>query len=283
MNDNTRLILERIRKLPEHALTTSMRSPRGTFERSFKGALLADYAAMHGLTPAPSPNGPANYYFVATAEDGFKVSLSFTEVSTHSSSKQVLLAWEQDGEPLRVGVRLVVPGDDLGGRSILGVAGLELKSVESEMSDLRPESSAFELRGLVERPQRFDLGALSRFATEDIETLPATGHGDFLQPSRHYSGVSLFTLLEDAGMKLNPAINEDILRKVVVARSTDGYGIAIAAGEIEPRFMAGDVIVATACEGKPLAEDGRFRLVVPYDKVIGRAVKCLASIELIEA
>jgi DMSO/TMAO reductase YedYZ molybdopterin-dependent catalytic subunit len=283
MNENTSLILERIRKLPEHALTTSMRSPRGTFERSFKGALLADYAAMHGMTPEPSPNGPANYYFVATAEDGFNVALSYTEVSTRSSEKQVLLAWEQDGDPLRVGVRLVVPGDDLGGRSILGVADLELKSVESGIADVRPESSAFELRGLVERPQRFDLNALARFAAKDIETAPATGHGDFLQPSRRYTGVPLFTLLEDAGMKLDPAINEDILRKVVVVRSTDGYGVVIAAGEIEPRFMSGDVIVATACEGQPLGDDGHFRLVVPYDKVIGRAVKCLASIELIEA
>jgi DMSO/TMAO reductase YedYZ molybdopterin-dependent catalytic subunit len=283
MNDRTSEILERIRKLPEHALKTSMRSPRGTFERSFRGALLADYAAMHGLTPVPSPSGPANYYFVATAQDGFKAALSYTEVATKSSGKQVLLAWEQDGEPLKVGVRLVVPGDDLGGRSILGLAELELKAVESEASDMRPESSAFDLRGLLERPRRLDLEALERFAKTDVETVPATGHGDYLQHSRRYGGVPLWALLEDAGMQLNAAINEDILRKVVVARSTDGYAVAIAAGEIEPRFMAGEVIVATSMDGRPLGDDGRFRLVVPYDRVIGRAVKCLASIELIEA
>jgi DMSO/TMAO reductase YedYZ molybdopterin-dependent catalytic subunit len=282
MDHNASLILERIRRLPAHSLTTSMRSPRGSFERSFKGALLADYAASYGLAPEPSPNGPANYYFVVTAEDGFKVALSFTEVDPTSSGKQILLAYEQDGELIRAGVRLVVPGDDLGGRSIAGLANIELKSVPAGVPGVRPPSSSFELRGLVARPRRFDTEALRRFETKDIETVPAMGH-DQLHASRNYTGVPLFTLLDDAGMQLDAAINEDILGKVVVARSSDGYAVVIAAGEIEPRFMAGNVIVATASEGRTLGDDGPFRLVVPYDKVIGRAVKSLASIDLIEA
>src|SRR3954453_4319939 len=132
MNEETSLILERIRKLPAHELSTPMRSPRGTFQRSFKGALLADYAAMHGMDPDTKPPvGPGNHYFVATAEDGFRVVLSYSEVAPRSSGKEVLLAFEQDGEAIRAGVRLVVPGDDLGGRSIGGVAQIELMSAVS--------------------------------------------------------------------------------------------------------------------------------------------------------
>src|SRR6266498_2041874 len=155
MEQNTGLILERIRKLPAHQLSIAMRSPRGSFERSFKGALLYDYAAMHGLMPHPAPPlGPGNFYFLATAEDGFKVVLSFSEVAPRSSSKQVLLVYEQDGEPIRAGVRLVVPGDDLGGRSIGGVADIELKSAPSNPSGARPESSFIELGGLLEHTRR---------------------------------------------------------------------------------------------------------------------------------
>jgi DMSO/TMAO reductase YedYZ molybdopterin-dependent catalytic subunit len=277
-------MLELLRSLPEYSLTTSMRSPRGTFQRSFKGALLHDYAARTGLVPNPSPpTGPGNFYYVATAEDGFKVALSFAEVAPRSSGKQVLLAYEQDGEPLRVGVRLVVPGDDLGGRSILGVTALELRSVESKPAGVRQRSSKLELGGLLEQPQRLDARALAGFDQVDVETLPTPRHGNHVEPSRRYSGVSVFQLLERSGMRLDPEINEDVLRKVVVATSTDGFAALIAAGEIEPRFMAGQVIVATARDGEPLDQDGAFRLVVPYDKVVGRAVKSLAKIELIQA
>jgi DMSO/TMAO reductase YedYZ molybdopterin-dependent catalytic subunit len=283
VNQHTGLILERIRKLPAHELAIAMRSPRGTFERSFKGALLYDYAAMHGLLPSPAPPlGPGNFYFLTTAEDGFKVVLSFSEVAPRSSHKQVLLAYEQDGEPIRAGVRLVVPGDDLGGRSIGGVADIELKSAPSTPSAVRPESSFIDLQGLLHNKGRLDARALSRLTVRDVETLPTPRHGGRTEPSRRYSGVSLFALLEHAGMKLDDSINEDVLRKVIVARSTDGYATVVSTGEIEPRFMAGEVIVATSCDGEPLTEDGQFRLVVPYDKLIGRAVKCLTSIELIE-
>ncbi len=284
MNEQTSLILERIRKLPAHELTTPMRSPRGTFQRSFKGALLSDYAAMHGLVPVlKPPAGPGNYYFLATAEDGFKVVLSFSEVAPRSSGKQVLLAYEQDGEAIRAGARLVVPGDDLGGRSIGGVAQIELKSAASEPSGVRPDSTFVEMRGLLDKTGRMDAAALASFEHVEVETLPTPRHDRPDEPSRRYRGVLLFTLLQDSGMQLDDSINEDILRKVVIARSTDGYAAVVSPGEIEPRFMAGQVIVATSCEGRPLADDGQFRLVVPYDKVIGRAVKSLASIELVQA
>src|SRR6266545_418609 len=185
MSQNTGLILDRIRELPAHELTTAMRSPRGTFQRSFKGALLYDYAAMHSLLPFPAPPlGPGNFYFLATAEDGFTVVLSFSEVAPRSSTKQVLLAYEQDGEPIRAGVRLVVPGDDLGGRSIGGVADIKLKSAPSNPSGVRPESSFIELQGLLENRRRIDAAALSRLPSRDVETLPTPRQGGQMEPSR---------------------------------------------------------------------------------------------------
>jgi DMSO/TMAO reductase YedYZ molybdopterin-dependent catalytic subunit len=277
-------MLDRLRGLPQHDLTMSMRSPRGTFQRSFKGALLSDYAAAVGLLPRPAPPiGPGNFYFLATAADGFKVAMSYSEVAPRSSGKQVLLAYEQDGEPVRAGVRLVVPGDDLGGRSIVGVESLELRSVESIPHADRPVSAQLKLGGLLERPQTLDAGALAALDQVEVETMPTPRHGGGMMPPRRYRGVPLFHLLERTGMKLDPDINEDVLSKVVVARGSDGLAAVVAAGEIEPRFMAGQVIVATSCDGLPLAEDGQFRLVVPYDKVIGRSLKCLTAIDLIQA
>jgi DMSO/TMAO reductase YedYZ molybdopterin-dependent catalytic subunit len=285
VNERPAAILEVIRALPEQTLTATLRSPRGSSTRTFKGALLSDYARAMGLIPKPPSIGFANYYFVATAEDGFRISLAYFEVTPRATEKRVLLAYEQDGEPLRVGVRLVVPGDDLGGRSIMGVAEVELRSVPSVAAqEHRPESEAVVLSGLFQRPVRLSVDDLARFPNLEVETLPTPRHGGVTVQPRRYQGALLWDVIEQAGPLVDENINEDILRKLIVARSTDGCGAVIAPGEVDPRFMAGDVLIATACEGRPLGQDeGRFRLIVPYDKAVGRMLKSLQSIELVQA
>jgi hypothetical protein len=285
MDERTATILETAHSLPERSVTATLRNPRGSSTRTFGGALLFDYARATGLTPAPPSRGFGNYYFVATAEDGFTVSLAYFEVSPRATDKQVILAYEQDGEPIRAGVRLIVPDDDLGGRSITGVVDIRLAQVDSvEPQETRPPAEFLAIGGLVERPAKLRLEDLSRFRTRAVQTLPTPRHGGVVAPPRSCSGVLLWDLVEAAVPRLDPGVNEDILRRLIVARGTDGYAAAIAPGEIEPRFMAGEALVATACDGQPLTgPGGRFRLVVPYDKAVGRAIKSLETIEVIEA
>jgi DMSO/TMAO reductase YedYZ molybdopterin-dependent catalytic subunit len=196
----------------------------------------------------------------------------------------VLLAYEQDGEPLRVGVRLIVPGDDLGGRSISGVTSVDLRCSDSVVEQTRPSPASIDLGGLLKHPASLSLRDLTRFEAYEVETMPTPRHGGTIVAPRRYSGPLLWDILEDAGPIVDTAINEDILRKVVVVRSSDGHSAVIATGEIEPRFMAGQVIVATGCEGESLADgEGHFRLVLPFDRLVGRMLKRVRSIELIEA
>ena len=49
----------------------------------------------------------------------------------------------------------------------------------------------------------------------------------------------LYDVLDAAGIVLDPDINEDFVRRIVVLRGRDGYTAVIAGGEIEPRFMNG--------------------------------------------
>src|SRR5262245_20538373 len=159
MDERTAAILSVLKDLTPIEATVPVRSPRGRFERRFKGPLLFDYATAAGLLPAPG-TGPiqGSYYFLFTAEDGVRVTVAFAEVSPRFTDKQVLLAYEQDGEPLNVGVRLVVPGDDLGGRSISGVASIELRDVESSTPHAKREPSvSFSMSGLIDRPATFEL------------------------------------------------------------------------------------------------------------------------------
>jgi hypothetical protein len=144
-------------------------------------------------------------------------------------------------------------------------------------------TTTFDLAGLLERGGRVDAAAFDASRVTSVTTVAASGHGgEHIEP-RNYSGMRVYDLLKDAGIRLNPEVNEDFLSKVVVVRGADGHAAAFAGGELEPRFMNGDVIVATRRDGQPLPEsEGATRLIVPFDRKPGRWAKGVVSIELRE-
>ncbi len=107
-----------------------------------------------------------------------------------------------------------------------------------------------------------------------------TGHGD--QPGEHagaqatYTGELLWTLVDDAGLVDEPG-SKTHLRHTIIARGQDGYAVALAIGEIDPKFEGKQVIVAYEQAGKEMSG---LKLVVPNDKRGGRSVKNLVSIEV---
>ena len=68
-------------------------------------------------------------------------------------------------------------------------------------------------------------------------------------------------------------------RHTIIAAGHDGYGVALAIGEIDPRFAGKQVLVAYARDGKPMSGQ-TFRLVVPGDAHGGRSVNDLASLTI---
>lgn len=278
MDDRSAAILDVIRGLPAVTLSATMRNPKSSADRTFRGPTLHDYAVAAGLFPAKLGGGKlANSYFLVTAEDGARSAVALAEVWPNAAAKQVILAHEQDGEPIRNGVRLVLTGDWLAGRSIGGVVSIEAKSVEAAPAS----GDGLQLAGLLDRPGTVDLATVPAAASIDVTTVAASGHGGVPIEPRRYGGVRLYALLEQAGIQLDPDQHEDFLGKVVVAGSRDGHAVVIAGGEIEPRFQNGDVILATSHDGAAI-EDG-LRLVVPFDRKPGRWAKDIARIELRQA
>ncbi|MBM4414936.1 MAG: hypothetical protein FJ035_01415 [Chloroflexi bacterium] len=260
-----------------------MRNPTSQAERTFIGARLFDYLAAAGLARVGG-EGLTDGYVLATASDGQRVALALAELWPTMADKSVLLAYEQDGAPPRDGVRLVVTGDHLSGRSLGGIVAIEVRRAAPATS-LEVPSGAVALGGLLERPGIVDATALGARATFELQTPKLTGHGGETVPPRRYRGARLYELLDDAGIRFDPAAHEDFLRKVVVATTADGRAVVVAGGEIEPRFMASDVIVASGpADGSPPAgvPSDVPRLVVPHDLKPGRWAKQLVSIELRE-
>jgi hypothetical protein len=69
----------------------------------------------------------------------------------------------------------------------------------------------------------------------------------------------------------------------VLATGADGYQSVLSWGELDPQFGAEPVLVAWQRDGAPLGDGaGMAQLVVPGDKLGGRYVATLASLELLD-
>ena len=132
------------------------------------------------------------------------------------------------------------------------------------------------IEGAVEHPRRLTL--------EDLEHEPATTETVSLRTDKgvltaSYTGVLLWTLIEQAGIKLSPGKRNDVMRHTIVVTSSDGYATVLSAAEIAPQFGDERAIIAYAKDGKPLTDKRGFaRLILPADKSAGRAVSGVASI-----
>jgi DMSO/TMAO reductase YedYZ molybdopterin-dependent catalytic subunit len=134
-------------------------------------------------------------------------------------------------------------------------------------------STSIQLTGLVSHAGTFTLADLQAFpkVTVTINAQPLGAHS--------FGGALLYSLLQQTGIKTVSTRKNDILRKAVLVTGTDGYSVAIALGEIIPRFANKQVILAYEEDGKPLPQaDGFARLVVPGDAFAGRYVSNVAQV-----
>lgn len=101
-----------------------------------------------------------------------------------------------------------------------------------------------------------------------------------------YTGVSLWSLLNDAGLITDPTIKNDVLRQYVEAVGSDGYAAIFSLGEIDPAFGGAQDLVAYADTDGQLGSDGPegfARMVVPGDAAGGRYVSNLVELEVFTA
>jgi DMSO/TMAO reductase YedYZ molybdopterin-dependent catalytic subunit len=139
-------------------------------------------------------------------------------------------------------------------------------------------AASFELTGLVERPRTFTQADLQAYPAVTLSA--AFGAAQSFQTGR-FTGVQLWDLLQEAGVKLDPSRNNDKLRKYVVVTGSDGYDAVFSYAELDPDFGAEVVLVAYARDGQPLGPtEGMARTVIGTDKRGGRLVSNLTRIEV---
>src|SRR5215469_5520054 len=131
----------------------------------------------------------------------------------------------------------------------------------SAQTAARP-STSLQLTGQVKTPGTLQLTDLQAFPKVTVTTDAQMGKGPL--GSHAYGGALLYDIVQKAQIITDPTRKNDLLRKVVLVTGTDGYSVAIALGEILPRFASKKVLVDYEEDGKPLPQaDGFVRLIVP--------------------
>ena len=162
-------------------------------------------------------------------------------------------------------------------RAQIALIGCSLLATTA-LADPPARSECFAIKGAVDHPRTVTLADLQHEAPTTETVFMHTGHGAL---TGTFTGVSLWTLLQEAGITLDPAKKNDIVHRVVIVTGTDGYSAVLSVAEIAPDFGGDQAIVAYQEAGKPIeGADGFARLIVPGDKVARRAVGAIATIEV---
>ena len=231
--------------------------------------------------PTVPKNDILRDYVVATGTDGYKAVYSLGELNTGFGNQNDIIAYQLNGVDLTTSgfARIVAPADVKAGRWVSNLASLDVGHVDYTAGQ-GGVSSQFTITGQVSNPGTYDLsnlppGSLTP-STVTVTSQPASLAGTT------FTGVSLWSLLNLAGIITDPNVKNDILGKYVIATGTDGYQAVFSLGELNPNFgNQPDLLAYDNAPGVVLGSDGFARIVVPNDGKGGRYVSNLVSLEVL--
>lgn len=121
-------LLSDLQVLPSQEVSLTYMAAGKSVTHSFKGVLLSDLlTAAKPMFDPKVKNASLGWYVLAQGADGYAALFSLGEIDPSFGNRAVLLAYEQDGQPLPAtdgAIRLVVPGDLKGGRYVSSLVRL---------------------------------------------------------------------------------------------------------------------------------------------------------------
>ena len=117
-----------LKSLPATTVDVTYETGEGKKSGSYTGVLL--WALLEKAEPIDEPgkNAQLRHTLLITGRDGYAVALALGEIDPHYEGKSVIVAYAGGELPASFnGLRLVVPGDVHGGRSVHDVWSIELR------------------------------------------------------------------------------------------------------------------------------------------------------------
>jgi hypothetical protein len=118
-----------LKALPATSIDVSFKTGKGVEIGHYTGALLWSLIKQAGLVNEPGKNAELRHTVLVTGRDGYAVVLAVGELDPDFAGKTVLVAY-QGSAPDDASfdhLRLIVPGDLHGGRSVKDIASIEVK------------------------------------------------------------------------------------------------------------------------------------------------------------
>jgi len=116
-----------LKTLPRTSVTTIAEDGRTL---KYEGVLVSELLTRAGAIVGAEPRGAAlTAYVLATANDGYQILFSLSELDSNFSDNQIIIADTVDGKPLsdtQGPLRVVVPRDKRGARAMRVVERLEV-------------------------------------------------------------------------------------------------------------------------------------------------------------
>ena len=121
-------------------------------------------------------------------------------------------------------------------------------------------------------------------SVDDLAKMPrASVHGSNNGMETVYEGVWLHEVLKMAGVPQGNQLRGKALAGYVLAQAQDAYQVVFSLGELDPSFIHNEILLADTAGGKALSgPQGRFRLVVPKDKLAARSIRMLTKLEVVQ-
>jgi DMSO/TMAO reductase YedYZ molybdopterin-dependent catalytic subunit len=146
------------------------------------------------------------------------------------------------------------------------------------LADPPAHSDSVAIKGSVDHPKTLALADLQHRPQTTVTISQHTGHGTL---AGAFSGVPLWTLLQEAGVTMDRAKKNDLIHHTVIVTGGDGYNAVLSMGEIAPEIGDYQAVIAWQKDGIPLdSGQGIARLIIPGDKAASRAVSAITTIEV---
>jgi hypothetical protein len=127
-------------------------------------------------------------------------------------------------------------------------------------------------------------GKATTLSVADLQAMPQTtltaknGHNG---KDETYTGVAVGDLLAKLGFTFDNKTAKRRYRSYVKAEGTDGYWVLYSASELTPILRETASLVALRVDGKPLGDEGAFKIVIAGEKRPARWVRNLKALSVV--
>jgi hypothetical protein len=127
-------------------------------------------------------------------------------------------------------------------------------------------------------------GKTATVMLDDLKALPQktlTVKNGHTGAQETYSGVAVGDLLAKLGFAFDNASAKRTYHSYVRAEGTDGYWVLYSASELTPTLRETESLIATGVDGKPLGDEGTFKIVLAGERRPARWVRNLQSLTVV--